>query len=241
MPITHAFTSAKSDGGDATLVKPSDWNAAHTGIQYPSLKPATPTDDFAAASLDAAWSAHSRSGTFVTGNCMTQGEDWLGSSLEMQFSSQSGTIYRTHADADFDFTVGGIRHKGISTASSSVMFGIAALNTSGTGVGIVIYNDGSMYIASITTYAYGAQSDIWSGHGQPQVTGQNVAGDWWVRLKRVGSTWTGYGSNSGRAWDKTFSTRSDSIVVAQLHFGILYDNGSNFSGRLMADYYQLDV
>ena len=27
--ITHAFTSAKSDGADATLVKPSDWNASH--------------------------------------------------------------------------------------------------------------------------------------------------------------------------------------------------------------------
>ena len=29
MPIKHAFTSAKSDGGDATLVRPSDWNAGH--------------------------------------------------------------------------------------------------------------------------------------------------------------------------------------------------------------------
>lgn len=29
MPVTHAFTSAKSDGADATLVRPSDWNAGH--------------------------------------------------------------------------------------------------------------------------------------------------------------------------------------------------------------------
>jgi hypothetical protein len=29
MAVTHSFVSAKSDGGDATLVKPSDWNAAH--------------------------------------------------------------------------------------------------------------------------------------------------------------------------------------------------------------------
>lgn len=28
---THAFESAKADGGDATLVKPSDWNADHIG------------------------------------------------------------------------------------------------------------------------------------------------------------------------------------------------------------------
>jgi hypothetical protein len=29
MPITHAFTSAKSDGADATQVRASDWNADH--------------------------------------------------------------------------------------------------------------------------------------------------------------------------------------------------------------------
>lgn len=31
MPVTikHAFVSPKSDGGDATLVRPSDWNASH--------------------------------------------------------------------------------------------------------------------------------------------------------------------------------------------------------------------
>lgn len=30
MAVKHSFASAKSDGGDATLVKPSDWNASHT-------------------------------------------------------------------------------------------------------------------------------------------------------------------------------------------------------------------
>jgi hypothetical protein len=29
MSITHTFVIAKSDGGEATLVRPSDWNAAH--------------------------------------------------------------------------------------------------------------------------------------------------------------------------------------------------------------------
>ena len=32
MSITHAKVSAKSDGGDSTLVLPSDWNAAHSGV-----------------------------------------------------------------------------------------------------------------------------------------------------------------------------------------------------------------
>ncbi len=30
MAITHAFVSAVADGEDTTLVRPSDWNAAHT-------------------------------------------------------------------------------------------------------------------------------------------------------------------------------------------------------------------
>lgn len=30
MPITHPFVSAKADGPDATLVRPSNWNADHT-------------------------------------------------------------------------------------------------------------------------------------------------------------------------------------------------------------------
>src|SRR5687768_10689987 len=29
MPVTHPFVSAKSDGGDATLVRPSNWNDEH--------------------------------------------------------------------------------------------------------------------------------------------------------------------------------------------------------------------
>jgi hypothetical protein len=31
MPVTHKFVSAKADGGDATLVRPSNWNDDHDG------------------------------------------------------------------------------------------------------------------------------------------------------------------------------------------------------------------
>jgi hypothetical protein len=31
MPLKHPFVSGKSDGGDATLVKPSNWNDVHIG------------------------------------------------------------------------------------------------------------------------------------------------------------------------------------------------------------------
>jgi len=49
MPIKHAFTSGKSDGGDATLVRPSNWNADHTIDTYVDLPSiATPASPGAA-------------------------------------------------------------------------------------------------------------------------------------------------------------------------------------------------
>jgi hypothetical protein len=206
-------------------------------MQYPALKPATPTYDFDGASLDGAFSAHSSQGSFATTDCMTQGEDWIGSSLEMQYSAQMGGLYVTHADADLDFSIGGLRIKGM--LNPVMMVGIAALNSAGTGVGVLAYADGSCYLATITTWNYVANSDSWGGHGIG--TGTESQGDWWFRLKRVSGTWTAYASKSGRTWDKTFATRSDSITVDRLFVGMLYNTGSTYYGRLTLDYFQVDV
>lgn len=46
MGITHAKVSAKADGGDATLVLPSDWNAAHVAAlnDLSDLNAGSPSD-----------------------------------------------------------------------------------------------------------------------------------------------------------------------------------------------------
>jgi hypothetical protein len=50
MGIKHTFQSAKSDGGDATLVRPSSWNADHEVTNYVDLPegaaPSTPASGF---------------------------------------------------------------------------------------------------------------------------------------------------------------------------------------------------
>lgn len=45
MPIKHAFTSGKPDGGDATQVRASDWNAAHaiSGLGLTTIAPTSDT------------------------------------------------------------------------------------------------------------------------------------------------------------------------------------------------------
>lgn len=232
--LTGDHLYQKDSGGTATAL-----DAAGGGgtIQYPALKPGTPTYDFASASLDGAFSAHSSQGSFATTNCLTQGEDWGGSSLDMQFSEQMGQIYVAHSNTDFDFEVGGIRTRGLQTASATpqVMIGIAALDSAGTGVGVTVYNDGQIYSATITTWNYATQAASWSSHGLSGIS----SGDWWLRMKRISGTWTLYASQSGRTWDKTFATRSDSITVDKLAFGIMFNSATAYSGRVIADYFHV--
>lgn len=239
----HHGLLPKLGGGTTNFLRADGtWNAPAGGgggltVQWPPLKPGTPTYDFAGASLDGAFSAYSTSGTFVTGDVLTQGaQNWPGSSCEMMMSGQMGGLSVAHSNTDLDFTVGGFGVHG--NPGSSIMIGIAALNSSGTGVGITAYSDTNCYLASITTYGYAANSDNWGGYG---LVSSDSNGDYWMRLKRVSGTWTGYVSRSGRAWDKTFSTRADSVTVSQLVFGILYLPSTAYNVRVWADYMQVDV
>jgi hypothetical protein len=212
---------------------------ASLAVQYPALKPATPTDDFNGVALAGAWSAHSSGGTFATADCMTQGVEWMGSSIEMQFSAQMGLLSRTHANTDLDFSAGGMQAQNVSIGVSC-MFGIAALDSSGTGVGVVSYTDGNAYLVTITTYQYAGNSAQWVSAGWNTNSGE-LSAPYWFRLKRVSGTWTAYMSASGRVWDHTFATRADSITVSQIVFGLLYNTGSTYSGRLTADYFDVQV
>lgn len=42
--IQHPFVSAKADGGDASLVRPSDWNAAHVQLRTLAASATLPAD-----------------------------------------------------------------------------------------------------------------------------------------------------------------------------------------------------
>ena len=237
---TPARVAVGSNGqvltADSTQAAGVKWATPSAGavIQYPALKPSPPTYDFDGAALDGAFSAHSGAGSFSTADVLTRAVD--GSHAELLFSGQNGRIYVGHSNTDFDFTVGGIFREGFK-AAGPYMFGIAALNSSGTGVGIVTNTDSNAYLATITTWGYTALSDTAAGYGH------NLANNrrWWMRLKRVSGTWTGYISMSGRAWDVTFATRADSITVDRLVFGTFYQTGDAFTGRLGAEFFHVAV
>ena len=228
-----------SGSGATTTVTISGGGSGLT-VQYPALKPGTPTYDFAGASLDAAFGAHSSQGSFGTGNCMTQGaHPWPGTTLEMQFSGQMGSLTLTHADTDLDFTWGGVS-AGIGEGGNTIAVGIAALDSSGNGI-IVVTETNDVYFGKAAAWNFNTVIASWgSGHGANTTTSLQTA-DFWFRLKRVSGTWTAYASKSGRAWDKTFPTDATSYTVATLNFGIHYNTGTAYSGRILSDYIQVDV
>lgn len=242
---------AKGTDGQVLTVDPTThhlvWATPGAGgptIQYPALKPGSPTYDFATAALPGAFSAHSSGGSFATADAMTQGIDWMGSSLELQYSNQFGVLYVTHANTDLDVTWGGVTYHGEFTETSGpgnhVMYGIAALDSSGSGVGVVAYTaDQNAYLATISTWAYNTFSDTWLHGGGGSRDGTH--GQMWFRLKRVSGTWTGYVSKSGRVWDQVFATRADSVTVDRLAIGLWFDSASVYSGRLTSDYLHVAV
>lgn len=87
MPIKHAFTSGKADGGDATLVRPSNWNASHYGLVV-VRKPSDETVNNSATLQD------DDDLKFAVG----ANEDWI---FELFLAFQSSTV----ADIALGFTI----------------------------------------------------------------------------------------------------------------------------------------
>lgn len=214
---SHVATYTPAGGGGGGLT-----------VQDLPLKPGTPTYDFEGSALDGAFSAR----TITLADVQTQGMDWLGSGVDISYNANAGGIHVPHSNTDLDFSIGGIRKYGLP---GNVMIGIAALNSVGTGVGVVGYGDGNQYFASIVTYGYNTFSAQLTNYGHHPY---NNNMPYWVRITRVSGTWTGYLSFDGRTWQHTFATRADSVTVDKLMFGTFLTNAY---GRLTADYFHVAV
>ena len=198
-------------------------------IQYPPLKPVTPLDDFNASSLDASWNAHSSGGSFGTTDAVVQSLD--GNHITLGYDAQMGCLYRATTNVDQEWICGGMIPGGQTGHGAGVMPGIAILNTSGTGVGVIVFDDGNLYLASIVTWQYT------TNYGNIAASlGHNLSHGsfrYWLRLTRVGNTWDGYASVSGHAWDfHMSSTGSNTITAAYKAIGLFYNTGATFSGEL---------
>lgn len=206
-------------------------------IQYGSLKPAPPTYDFAAASLDGAFSVNSSQGSFGTGNIFTQAKD--GSHACLAFNAQMGAMYVSHGDTDLDFHVGGLQLEHVEAAGNAgVMVGIAALNSSGSGIGVLAYTDAHQYLVDISSWNYNSFSATATMKGMMWNNNIALSGPMSMRLKRISGTWTGYWSKDDQNWN-AFSTRADSYTVDRLAVGLFYTTSQPYWGKVYVDYFHV--
>jgi hypothetical protein len=158
MAITHAFTSAKVDGADATLVQPSDWNAAHTvadgsltiaatsGLQT-ALDASQPVD----ATLTALAALDSTAGLVEQTGADTFTKRALGVA--------ASTDVLTRADGDTRFAAAAHNHSGVYQPLDTQLTDIAGLDYTGNTLKVVRVNAGETAFELATPSAGVAGSD----------------------------------------------------------------------------------
>lgn len=227
---TGGHMAQKDSAGVETLLDAAGGGGGGgSGTSIDQLKPGTPTYDFAAGALPGAFSAHSSQGGFATTDTLLGVGD-LASRLRMNFQEKMGALYVSHANSDFTMQVGLLSGKGGMQGAAGAMFGIAGLDSSGTGVGLVAYNDGNVYLANITAWNYASViQSFGAGHSQAG------SDPYWLKLVRATNLWTGYVSLSGDAWG-TGQGGSVTITLDRLAIGMFYNTGAAYRAALEVDW-----
>jgi hypothetical protein len=209
-----------------------EWRAEAGGssIVRPALTPVTPTDDF--NSSLSGWTAVSDYGSFDTSKCFAQAVD--GSRLWLPFVNQHGYLYKSTTDIDQEWMVGGLV---VGPAVDDAFFGIAILDASSDGVGLIYHwADKSCALISVTAGRYNGTP---SAQVTPWTYGYTVGSntEMWLRLTRVGNTWDGYASMSGGAWEgHVAGTMSKTITAARKCIGLFSTGTTGYQTMMKADW-----
>lgn len=245
--LTAGGSGALDDLSDVTITSPSTGEAlVYNGsawvndsvsgsgatIQYGSLKPGTPDDDFTGSSLTG-WTANSQAGSFALTDCFPQAID--GSHVQLGYQDKSGSIYKSQGNTDLDYRVGGFSCEGsLHPAQGQKMPGIAVLDSSGNGVGLVFNSDLNTYLIEITSYAFsGTSYGNWT-NSTPEYAIDSRS--FVFRITRATNTWTGYLSFDGVNYNAMSATGSKTITVDKVAIGTWKPNDGAARGRILADW-----
>lgn len=237
MPIKHAFVSAKSDGGDATLVRPGDWNADHVGSFYPLDSYAidgTYGDDFNTASLSGIWTRRN----FVSGD-ETYQPDINGTYIRLAAYNRSAGdgYFQTAPAGDWTFAM-----KSIERGGSCI--GIACVDTNGTGVAIISVYGGppiAPLLTRITTYSTYQGTYVQTHFSGTNPNTKQWEGRWhldrvmWTKLRKSGTNYYFSYSLDGETWFVESGALAATFTVDRVGF-IFHPLGGGFgSGTLQWD------
>lgn len=219
--IKHRFVSGKSDGGDATLVRPSNWNDVHTSpFSFDSIDlDGTYGDEFDGTSLNGRWTAQ---GSFVANAAVfALNETWL------QFvgrGTSAMSIYQTGPSKDILEVIVAMSQNG-----GAVMEGPAIVSSSGVGVLASLRSDVTNFVLNnVSSYAYTSDGIAVSlGAGLEYSRGVKH----WISLRKFKSALSGdiyfaRFSLDGNTWSKPLRYVPSTFTYAKIGWGRLY-GGAN--------------
>ncbi len=170
-------------------------------------------DEFSAASLNGKWT---RNGTDPTTNALFQqgGGSWF--TVGGVVAGGPTRYYETAPAGDFTVIAS------MWTHLMSGMVGIFIVDNTGAGFGISPYTGGSAWMWGMTAYAYSASSASLNC----DLTG-DLAQKYWVRLRKVGTTYYGSVSKDGVFW-AVEQNLTNAFTVASLGFGNMFTTQVNW-------------
>ena len=88
MAITHTKVSAVADGGDTDLVRPVDWNAAHTGqpTSISDFLEGTPTEDLATKAPTSEWAFDHNASSQISSKVKSETRDMEAASGDVSYT-----------------------------------------------------------------------------------------------------------------------------------------------------------
>jgi hypothetical protein len=215
MPITHSKVSAKSDGGDSSLVLPSDWNASHTGTDDDPI-----FDAFGAPDTAFEFDTSSLTGLTTFGS-----PDTLDAN-----TSVPGNLYVKDKNAAFQWCgVYASASAAPGTVITKVTGGAPRTNFNYIGVFLAQATPGTMILAEIQASS-GRTPGYWSGvtasSGDSGGTVSNLSflgiePPYYLAVVATTSTsFACYYSSNGRTWMLLGSALNPSFTVGSFGVGI---------------------
>lgn len=227
--IKHAFTNAKSDGGDATVARPSDWNAGHIGSPMPLDRYAidgTYGDDFTAASLDGKWTRRN----FTSGAETYQlGIEATYMRVAMTGRAVGDGYFQTAPAGDWTFMLVNVQR---FLSSSRGLFNLCVINSVGTGLGNGFFESPNAFIvAGITTYT--TYSGSFQQEPNSQMSSTYDSRKLWQTLRKSGTNYYGAYSFDGELWSPETPAFSSAITVDRI--GIMWHPLGAMVSTVVAD------
>ena len=167
-------------------------------------------DDFTGASLDAKWTRVNQ----------TSGEESYqqgprASALRVAYSTGSASRYIYQASPANDWTFE-CSLTILQPTSTGEMFGLLALNSSGTGVAVMLYdNSPGLYLANVTTGSYASALATRANPVSMHRAGQRL----WLRLRKASGVYHGSYSHDGEVYTRELSGTPGAFTLARVGIG----------------------